>query len=136
MRVTDDEGHRHGFPQCSAQPQHNAADYTDLGIWQHNVSHHFPSGGAKTVGGFFQHGRDNFKYITHHGRGEWNHHDGENEAGSEHAYTHGRALKHDPDQGQITQIIVDPGLDMVSGKGCKYESVSYTHLRAHETDSY
>ncbi len=48
--VADDEGHRHGFAERAAKPQHDAADDADPRVGQHHVARHLPGGAAEAVG--------------------------------------------------------------------------------------
>src|ERR1700682_5756254 len=56
--IADDEGYRHRLAKSAAQAQHDAADDANLGIWEHDIAHHFPGVAADGVRGLFQYRRD------------------------------------------------------------------------------
>ena len=58
MGVTDNEGHRHGFPQGTPQSQHHTADQTFAAMGQQNRAGNFPRGRPQTVSRFAQHRRN------------------------------------------------------------------------------
>ena len=91
MRVADDEGHRHGLAERAAEPEHDAADDADPGVGQHDVAHHLPGGAAEAVGRLLQHRRHRLEHVARDRGDERQHHDGEDQAGGQHADAVGRA---------------------------------------------
>lgn len=51
--ITNHKSDGHGFTQRSAQAQHDTTHNTRLGVGQHNLGHHFPSGATNAIGRLF-----------------------------------------------------------------------------------
>ena len=93
VEVADDEGDRHGLANRPPKPEHDAADHPSLGIGQHYLGHHFPSGGTQAVGRFLEQGRRHLKNVAHDGCDERNDHDGQDDSSRQDADTHRRPGK-------------------------------------------
>ena len=66
-------------------------------------------------------GGHDIEHIAHHRSDERDDHDGQNDAGSQHADAHGRAGKERADKGQRADMVVDPRLDVVGEQRRKNE---------------
>ena len=90
VRVADDEGHRHGLAERAAKAEHHPADDADPGIGQHDIAHHLPGGAAEAIGRLLEHRRHRLEHVARDRGDERQHHDGEDQAGGQHADAVGR----------------------------------------------
>src|SRR5215471_7705479 len=121
VRVADHEGHRHGLAERPAEPQHHAADDPDPRVGQHDVANDLPCGAADAVGGFLEHGRNGIEHVARDRGDEGQHHDRENEAGSQHADAIGRAGKQRRQHGDIAESRDQERLQGLLQEGREYE---------------
>ena len=124
--IANHKGHRHGLTQCPTQSQHDAADHAFLGVRQHDVAHHFPSGTAQAIGRFAQDGRRDFEHIAHHRSHKRQDHEGQHNAGCQNAHAVRGATEQKPNQGHTTQHFAQRHLDVIGKQWRKHKQAKHT----------
>src|SRR5690242_12811863 len=91
--VADDHGDGHGFTEGATESEDDAAENSDAGVGQDSGANHLPAGGAEGEGGFPLLLRNGSHDLAGNGGDDRHDHDGEDNAGGEHADAVGRAVE-------------------------------------------
>src|SRR5579864_1842622 len=91
--IADDHGDGHSLARSATQTEYHGADYADARVAENAEADHFPAGGAKRLHSFTLMVWHYRHHLATDGTNNGNDHDGDDDAGCQHADAKGRAAE-------------------------------------------